>query len=268
MLKYITDNSEFKNQFSIKFRKLLTDYPEFQHFIWEIMIHGTIYVVGGFCRDIINQKSSRDIDMIIDLPHEKIDELLKASTLIYNFNRMNGVKIHLHDFDVDLWSIENNWAFKEEVVKKNNDYILNSIANGCFYNYDSIVINISSNEFHASNYNNCAKVNELDIIQKNIFYKMKNPTIEANILRAFYLQKEFGLKFSENCHSYLVSRLLFLKDQYGNIIERLEVYKSKYEKYMNFYSKVELKEIVIKTINDFENLPLKGKNNGQSKIRF
>ena len=174
----------------------------------------------------------------------------------------------LQNFDADLWSIENNWAFKEEVVIKNNDYILNSIANGCFYNYDSIVFNISSNEFHASNYNNCAKNSELDIIQKNIFYKIKNPTIEANILRAFYLQKEFGLKFSENCHSYLVSRLYFLKDQYGNIIERLEVYKSKYEKYMNFYSKAELKEIVIKTINDFENSPLKGKNNGQSKIRF
>lgn len=266
MLKYLTDNNDFKNQASIKIREILALNPEFQHFVWELLVYGKIYIVGGFLRDIINQRASRDIDMIIDLPHNTIEDLLKKSILSYKFNRLNGVKIKLNDFEVDLWSIENNWAFKNDLVKKNEDYILSGIANGCFYNFDSIVFNINSKEFNASNYNNCAKSNTLDIIQKNVFYKKKNPTIEANILRAFYLQKEFGLNFSENCHAYLFSMLKFLKDQYGNVVDRLEVYKLNYKKYENYYSKEELSILVTKTICDFEILYSIGKKEGQSKL--
>lgn len=266
MLKYLTDKNDFKNQASVKFREVLVLNSDFQHFIWELLVYGKIYIVGGFLRDIINERPSRDIDMIIDLPPNTIEDLLKKSTLSFKFNRMNGVKIKLNDFEVDLWSIDNNWAFKNDLVKKNEDYILSGIANGCFYNYDSIVLNVNSREFHASNYNNCAKSKTLDIIQKNIFYKKKNPTIEANILRAFYLQREFGLNFSENCHTYLFAMLNFLKDKYKNVIDHLEAYKFKYEKYENYYTKQELSNLVIKTISDFEILYVKGKKDGQSKL--
>lgn len=266
MLKYITDNKDFKNQASIKFKEILCVNLDFQCFIWELLVYGKIYIVGGFLRDIINEKRSRDIDMIIDLPQKSIESLLQKSTLNYKFNRMGGVKIKLNSFEVDLWSIDNNWAFKNDLVKKNDEYILSGIANGCFYNYDSIVLNINSKEFHASYYSNCAKSKTLDIIQKNVFYKKKNPTIEANILRAFYLQKEFKLNFSENCHSYLFSMINYLNDQFGNAIDRLESYKYKYAKYENSYTKEELSKLVIKTISDFEKLYSKGKKEGQSQL--
>ncbi|MDD4157768.1 MAG: hypothetical protein PHY08_14490 [Candidatus Cloacimonetes bacterium] len=58
-----------------------------------------------------------------------------------------------------------------------------------------------------------------------------NPTIEANILRAFYLRKLYNITYSENCNEYLVSRIGFLKDKYSSTIKRLLEIKKKYPKY-------------------------------------
>lgn len=268
MLKYTIDNKEFRYKTIAKLKELFSVNPGFQYLIWEFLVYGKIYIVGGFLRDVINQKPSRDIDIIVDLPHNAIEGFLKESALSYKFNRMNGVKIELKDFEVDLWSLDNNWAFKHDLVKKNENNILVGIANGCFYNYDSIVFNVNSMEFHTSNYTNCARNKILDIIQKNVSYKKKNPTVEANILRAFYLQKEFDLRFSENCHAYLVSMINFLNDKYGNPVDRLEEFKHRYEKYEKVYSREELENLIIKTLSDFDTLYHRGRIEGQSKLLF
>ena len=39
----------------------------FLYFFYNVFTLGTAYVVGGFFRDFINNKPSRDIDIIVDL---------------------------------------------------------------------------------------------------------------------------------------------------------------------------------------------------------
>lgn len=85
----------------------------------------------------------------------------------------------------------------------------------------------------------------LDINRRNINYKILNPTIEANIIRAFYLKDKFKLDFSENCSDYLTEKIKYLKDNNDSAINRLIEIKRKYPKYDNELSDDSLKKYVI-----------------------
>lgn len=231
MLPKLDENFNLKDKFQTKFQEILTSNIDFREFLYEIFVEGTAYVVGGFLRDILLNKQSRDLDMIVSLPFKKTAEILNSSKLNYQTNRLNGFKIILLDFEVDLWCLENNWAFKENLVVQNDDNILESISNGCFYNYDSLVINIHTNNLNIRHFKEFLETKKLDIIQKNKKYKELSPTIEGNILRAFYLRKLYNIDYTSNCNEYLLSRIGYLNDLFPSAIERLIKSKIKYPKY-------------------------------------
>lgn len=230
MLYLIEDKMLFKKRFAFRFKEVLQQYQIFNEFIMNLLVYGTAYVVGGFVRDSINGRKSRDLDMIVSIPHSQLECLLKGSNLDYSINRMLGIKIKLNDFEIDIWSIDNNWAFRDSVVKRNEEYILDNISDGCFYNYDGLVINIHTNNFRSNHYNDFVKKRQLDIIQKSQCYKLKNPTVEGNILRAIYLNEVYGVDITSNCMSYLVKMISNVSENY-NLKDRLNFYLMKYEKY-------------------------------------
>lgn len=263
MLNIIEDKILFKKLFATRFREVLKEHPDFYEFIMNLLVYGTAYVVGGFVRDSINDKKSRDLDMIVSISHNQLEELLKISELKYSINRMLGIKIKLNDFEVDIWSIDNNWAFRDSVVKRNEDHILDNISDGCFYNYDGLVINIHTNNFRANHYNDFVKNRRLDIIQKSKDYKSKNPTVEANILRAIYLNALYGVDITPNCMSYLVKMISNVSENY-NLKNRLNLYLNKYEK----YNKVLSIEDVMDTIKLIKYIHTNRKKPGQFNIDF
>ena len=216
MLEEIHDYNSLKSTFDTEFRAVLAKHPQFKLFMFDIFIERSAYVVGGFLRDIANKKKPRDLDMIILLSHEEIVSKIQSHNLETNINRHKGIKIKLGGFEADIWSIENNWAFVNNVVKQNDNYLLESIANGCFYNYDSLVINVHTKNLNVKHYNEFVCSKKLDILQKKGAYKVLNPTIEANILRALYLDKIYGISFTANCRDYLTKRLNYLNDKYQN----------------------------------------------------
>ncbi|WP_337793579.1 hypothetical protein [Phocaeicola plebeius] len=232
-LKPILDYNLFKLNFKKEFYSFLDAYPQFKFFLYETLIEGTAYIVGGYLRDIINKKKSRDLDIIFDLPLNRLISILVNSGMKYKINRLGGAKIDLYDFQVDIWCFENNWSFKNKLVKLNEHYIVENIAEGCFYNFDSIVININKLELCSKYYNDCVNKMELDIIQKSDNYKKLNPTIEANILRAIFLHVKYELKYSLNCKDYLQRRLFYLKDLYEDFEYHIINIKRKYKKYDN-----------------------------------
>lgn len=231
MLEKIKDYNKFKADFVSKFQFTLSENVKLQDLLYELFIFGTAYIVGGFLRDISTNSQSRDLDIIIDLPYNQLIKIVHSSKVGYETNRMNGLKIRLKNLDVDIWSIDDNWAFKNNLVVRNDDNILLSIAKGCFYNYDSLVINVHTNNLITFGYNNFVKTRTLDINQKNKYYQFLNPTIEANILRAFYLKKLYQISYSENCTNYLVSRISYLNDKYSDSTERLLNFVKMYTKY-------------------------------------
>ena len=225
------DYKRIKYEFELSFDRILRDNYAFKILLYEIFIFGSAYLIGGFLRDLINKRKARDIDIIIDLEHERLLEIIKKSNIHYQLNRHSGIKLSLGVLEVDMWSIENNWAFKNSLVKLNDDDKLNSIAKGCFYNYDALVINLHTKKLNLKYYYHFLKYNQLDILQKSPSYKLLNPTTDANILRAFYLKKITDVKYSLNTRNYILNRLGELKDQDQDPYRVLLFTKKKYSKY-------------------------------------
>lgn len=219
-------------------------------FFYEIFVYGTAYIVGGYFRDFINKKQSRDIDIIVDIKNDLLMEIIKTYKLNYKINRHGGIKLNYNNIEIDIWNIDNNWAFKNNLVKLNDEDKLNSIAKGCFYNYDALVINLHNFSYSLRFYNEFIESKKLNILQERSIYKNLNPTTEANILRAFYLKDNFKISFSDNTFDYLSKKIGHLHDKYGdNFFNRLLEIKVKYPKYKKLTPE-KLKKHIIELYTD------------------
>ncbi|MFA0965005.1 hypothetical protein AB9P05_24565 [Roseivirga sp. BDSF3-8] len=247
--------SSLKSKFKAHFSSELNNCPELKSLLSEILDIGGAYIVGGYLRDFMKSKKSRDLDILVEVDFYKLKELVNEYNCSFSVNRHNGIKLQFKNINVDMWSIENNWAFKCQVVKLNEKDKLNSIAKGCFYNYDSLVMNISSYNINLKNYNNYLKNNKLDILLKSSVYKNLNPTTEANILRAFYIKKTEDVQFSSNTKKYLIDKIGQLKDKGIEPVKALERTKKKYEKYQNVLSSEDILNMIneLYSANRFDN---------------
>lgn len=224
------DDLDIKKSFFLHFTNEMKK-ENIMPFFYDIFTIGTAYVVGGFFRDFLLNKKSRDIDIIVDLENEILLEIIKNNKLFYTINRHSGIKIKLNSFEIDIWSIHNNWAFKNNLVKLNEEDKLHSIAKGCFYNYDALVINLSNFNYNLRYFREFSTTKELNILQENSLYKNSNPSVEANILRALYLTKHYNATLTVNTFYYLLNKIGSLSDNNKNVIDILIDVKSKYPKY-------------------------------------
>ena len=175
----LSNANDIKFDFKTKFQELLKNDSGISHLFYEIFIEGTAYIVGGFFRDFLINQTSRDLDVIVEINHDKLIKIVESLNVSFVINRHNGIKIFFKKITVDIWSIENNWAFKNELVKLNEEDKLLSIAKGCFFNYDAVVINLHNYSYTTKFYTDFQKNNQLDILQRSPKYKNLNPTAVA-----------------------------------------------------------------------------------------
>lgn len=255
----IDDRRDIKTLFHIHFDQLMRSDKRIMHLFYEIFVYGPAYIVGGYFRDFLFGKESRDVDVIVDIPQILLLELVHQSGNHFDVNRHGGIKIGFDSIYLDIWSIQDNWAFKNNLVKLNEEDKLNSIAKGCFYNYDALVINVLDFSYNLRYYNEFRSSNQLDILQTRSSYKNLNPTIEANILRAFYIKFRFGSTYTDNTYRYLFSKTGYLNDRHEkNIADRLIEIREKYSKY-----NVLTDEIILEYLQD-----LKEKDNPTTEDQF
>lgn len=227
------ESFDIKKEFYNHFYSQMTN-ERIMPFFYEIFVYGTAYIVGGYFRDFINKKQSRDIDIIVDVKNELLIEIIENYKFNYKINRHGGIKLIHNNLEIDIWNLENNWAFKNNLVKLNEDDRLNSIAKGCFYNYDALVINLHNFSYSLRFYTEFLESKKLNILQERSIYKNLNPTTEANILRAFFLKDIFNISFTNNTFDYLIKKIGFLEDKYeAGFFDRLLEVKSNYPKYDN-----------------------------------
>ena len=237
-------HSDIKESFQMKFLALFIKEPILKKVIYDIFQYGTAYVVGGYFRDFLNNKDSRDVDIIVDIKDIKLIDIIQRTGCKYYQNRHKGIKLDLGGITVDLWSLENNWAFKNGLVKLNDNDKLKSIAKGCFFNYDALVINLKDYKYNAEFYLDFQNNGILDILQKTNRYKNLNPTPEANIVRAFYIKEKYNIKFSENLIKYIVLKTIALTDRYKDGLLRILNVKENYEKYQDLDNVKLIRDII------------------------
>lgn len=195
----------------------------FRIFFGEIKSLGTPYLIGGAIRDICNNYKPRDIDVIIDCKREDLQSI--ASKYNHRFNRFGGVKLEFQGLKIDIWTMSDNWAFKENVYLKSEE----NIEKGSFYNFDSIVINISTKQIYADFYNECIDNNCLDIIITQEVENL-NPNPEINVLRAYYIEMKHGVRPSNRLKNYIQ----YWANSCNNPVDRLK--ESELKHFQNYFS--------------------------------
>lgn len=185
------------------------------------------------------------MDLIININKSKLDLLIRNCFSDYTQNRLGGYKIHLESISIDTWSIEDNWAFKQRLVKNVEANYLEKIAKGTFFNYDSLVFDLHTLQYNFKNYNHCAQSKELDILKKNSRYKKSNTTREANILRAFYLKERYDLSLSEQLTLYILEYLKYAGQAFKDNTLKLRETLLKYKKYHTVLNDQRINQLVI-----------------------
>ncbi|TMI94624.1 MAG: hypothetical protein E6H08_08420 [Bacteroidetes bacterium] len=197
-------------------------------------------MIGGVIRNLANNEPVRDIDMI----YTNINalELIKNKS-DYTSNRLGGTKIKLKKINVDLWPLAENWATKKGLI--DTKYALTKeLAKGTFFNFDSLVYSINSNVLKCELYNECLKKKELDIIIHDSRYMYQNPTREANIVRAFYLQEKYDLSFSKKLIYYIQENIRYFFYTEEDVFKLFDSVLKKYPKYRNVITTTLLKKYV------------------------
>lgn len=171
--------------------------PEFDFLINNLEEFGELILVGGAIRDIVlKNQAPRDLDIIVDTDDTNLEDAFCG--VKYKKNRFGGYKIIFDFIEIDIWSIRNNWAFKEGHL----EHSINNLQKGAFFNIDSVFVNLNNGDFLASFFDEAIKNRCLDIVLPEHLINC-NPYAELNVVRSFLLQKAWDLEFSSNLEKYL-----------------------------------------------------------------
>ncbi|KLV28947.1 hypothetical protein [Priestia megaterium] len=194
---------------------------EIDYFFSKLEEYGDLILIGGAVRDIgMFNITPRDLDIIVNTTMLNLDNAF----LQYNYhrNRFGGYKTVINSVEFDVWTINDNWAFKNNFLEHN----IENIQHGAFYNIDSILVNLSGNYYEASYFNEAIEKRILDIILEDDLIN-ENPSKEVNVLRAFVLKDKWELTFSNKLKNYIDLWLRTTVNPYS------ELEKAHYKHYKN-----------------------------------
>lgn len=236
--------SDVVNALKQNLDEVLKRTPQLQKIVDELRPY--IYIVGGFVRDSYFRRRARDIDMMVDVDCKQLRSVINQAGCLYAINRHGGMKLYVGTMVVDIWTLDSNWAFISNSVQLREDSKLNSIAQGCFYNYDSLVIRLKDYRYNLRNFEDFWLKRELDILE-GANYQARNPVFEANILRAFYIRDLYGATFSERVKNYIFEEVVNVdlkdKDVWSCLSRTQELYP-KYKKLDRAKIKAEIQTIM------------------------
>ncbi|NTS77424.1 hypothetical protein HR060_11185 [Catenovulum sp. SM1970] len=111
---------------------------------------GPTYLFGGAIRDIALEGMRNfysDLDFVVDCRINKLDKLLDKLSLVYKTerNKFGGYRLYCAKWWLDIWAIENTWAFRQQKVVYQNHL---SLLDSTIMNWDAALYQPSSNKLH------------------------------------------------------------------------------------------------------------------------
>jgi Poly A polymerase head domain len=189
------ETSTIRKEANKGFYNILKTNPKVGNFIEQIQNYGELIILGGALRDFSFNRTPRDIDIMINSTVTNFDDIMKNYN--YKRNRFGGYSVCIDDFELDIWSIKNNWAFKNHYY----DISFKNVTKGSFFNVDAIAYNLNTGDIDADSFVEALKYRILDINLEST-YITKNPDPEKNVVRALRLRKTWNLEFSNILQDY------------------------------------------------------------------
>lgn len=182
--------------------------------------NGRAFLFGGAVRDIyFNGKDARPNDFDVVLIDSEVDEFLKGfkgHQIVRN--NFGGYKICYQGVSVDVWEIENTWAFRNKRV----EYLgIKSILETTFLNIESILIELNpkrrGREVYYQDFFSAVENEMLDV---NL---IDNPNLELSYSRIIHFSIIHNLYFSEGLISWMRDQVLNV-----HVKDVLKKYEAKY----------------------------------------
>jgi hypothetical protein len=188
----------YENRYSLKnkFFEILEERSNAKNIINGLSNEGDLLIIGGSVRDYFENHYRilpRDFDIIVNTSRTDLSSYFGA--VKFTTNRYGGYKVLADELTFDIWSINNTWAFKHNKVLFNT---LEDLTRTVFFNYDSIIYNLSSCEIYDGGYERAVSEKILDIVLDD------NPFPTLNVLRALVYRKTYNLMFSEKLHNFIL----------------------------------------------------------------
>ncbi|MCG7586753.1 hypothetical protein [Photobacterium sp. OFAV2-7] len=122
--RFFVGSAKTKKSDKIQNARNRYEVSEFLPYLSEQQKEHDIYVFGGLVRDIAlfglgSFKS--DVDLVFDGHKEELERALRRATsaqpnLTLIQNKFGGFRVKGRSWDIDIWCIEDTWAFKENFV--------------------------------------------------------------------------------------------------------------------------------------------------------
>ena len=222
---------------------LIRQYEVLYRLIYKMEQSNNLYLLGGAVRNYIEnqytfdpQRLPRDFDFVVE--HKKgknLDDIMQSLgvNIPVRYNGFGGYKLAFDDIHIDIWKMEDTWAFTHTSLKKCKDNLVKSV----FLNIDGIVYDFHKNSYYTDLYDSAIRNRKIGIVLKN------NPKVHLNLLRALIFSDEYNMEISNQIKSMIQS----LNQGQRDFIESL------YDLQVNRYKKRMIPLAELKsTINDIE----------------
>ena len=194
------------------------------------------FLCGGAVRDmLLHNNLPRDLDIILGyVSNDQLETLF--SPFVKGRTGLGGLKLQIKDWSVDMWPIQNTWAFKEGKYSGSgfSDY-----PKVTFLNIDAIAVQLFT-----------SRKKKRIIYSKGFFEAISTKTIELNfednpnptkcIARALHMANNYKYALGPKLSLYIMSHLKQME-----IEELVRIYQ---RRYMSAYVTIEVLSNCMKSI--------------------
>ena len=173
-------------------RNYLMDHPPAAEIFKKLELAGNVILIGGVLREFLDHRkiqNLRDNDIIVDVKSEsQWSRVIEEYSL--RTNRFGGHKIFCEGLLVDVWRIEQTWAFREKIISCSPKDYIKLLPDTVFLNLDSIIYDWTNEKWYKEKYLEGMHSRVIDVVLD------KNPYILLNITRAYVLKDRYDMSFS------------------------------------------------------------------------
>ncbi|MBA3925671.1 hypothetical protein [Listeria rustica] len=181
-------------------------------FVSQLSNENELIFFGGAIRDLYMSSEivvPRDFDIVLNssIDIDEVESYFYRSGYAYRKNRFDGFKVEIGKTEVDLWYLDNTWAFKNNKVELSVENLTSTV----YLNLDGIAYNYNGGRLYNTVFEKAEKNKEIDIVLQ------ENPQEKLNLLRALVFKEKYNYSLSEN----LIKRYLHFYEKDSKLAEEL-----------------------------------------------
>jgi hypothetical protein len=212
--KKLSDIRKEVDEAGVRFKTYLVSAvpPSTYDLLEELSRETDVYIFSGVIRNFFLKKTGfRDLDIVlkdeIDVHHFFRDYKIVQ-------NSFGGFKIYGRDIVIDMWFLNNTWAFKHQPLLyfDINQYLIPGTA---FFNFSAIIYSFREEKFYASQkFLQFLRDKTIDLVYE------PNANYSLCVINTFYYQDKYGLKVSDRLKKHVIFLYKELKTDYRTVQQK------------------------------------------------